>query len=80
MLAKLTEKMRDFRYDPTRSFRAWLKTVAQRSLLDFVGSRPHRTGQGDEQAWEVLNSLEARAGLEGGKSRKPSIANSWIWP
>ncbi len=64
MLAKLTEKMRDFQYDPTRSFRAWLKTVTQRTLLDFVGSRQHRIGQGDDQAWEILNSLEARADLE----------------
>lgn len=58
VLTKLTEKMRDFRYDPTRSFRAWLKTVTHRALLDFVTSR------GDDQAWDALPSLEARADLE----------------
>lgn len=64
VLAKLTEKMRGFQYDPSRSFRAWLKTVTQRTLIDFVGSRQHRTGQGDDHAWEALNSLEARTDLE----------------
>lgn len=28
VLAKLTGKMGSFEYDPARSFRAWLKTVA----------------------------------------------------
>ena len=63
VLAKLTEKMRDFQYDPARSFRAWLKTVTQRTLLDFVASRQRGAGR-DVRGWEVLNSLEARADLE----------------
>lgn len=64
VLAKLTEKMRDFQYDPGRSFRAWLKTVTQRTLLDFVASRRRGAGRGDRQGWEILDSLEARADLE----------------
>jgi RNA polymerase sigma factor (sigma-70 family) len=64
VLAKLTEKMRDFRYDPTRSFRAWLKTVTQRTLLDFVASRQRGEGRGDDRGWEILSSLEARTDLE----------------
>src|SRR4051794_32986652 len=27
ILMKLTRKLRDFSYDPTRSFRSWLKTI-----------------------------------------------------
>jgi RNA polymerase sigma factor (sigma-70 family) len=64
VLAKLTEKMRDFRYDPARSFRAWLKTVTQHALFDFVASWQRGAGFGGSQAWEVLQSLEARADLE----------------
>lgn len=64
VLAKLTEKMRDFRYDSSRSFRAWLKTVTHRALLDFVASWQRGTARGGDQAWEALQSVEARADLE----------------
>jgi RNA polymerase sigma factor (sigma-70 family) len=64
VLAKLTGKLRDFQYDPTRSFRAWLKTVTQRTLLDFVASRQRGPGGRQDHGWEILNSLEARADLE----------------
>jgi RNA polymerase sigma-70 factor (ECF subfamily) len=63
VLAKLTETMRAFRYDPTRSFRAWLKRVTRRALLDFVAGSGRGAGLGDDQAWDVLHSLEARADL-----------------
>jgi len=41
VLAKLTEAMRDFRYDPSRSFHAWLKTITRRAWSDLVAHR-HR--------------------------------------
>jgi RNA polymerase sigma-70 factor (ECF subfamily) len=64
VLAKLTEKLRDFRYDPARSFRAWLKTVTQRTLIDFLATWKRGSGEGNDEAWEKLRSLEARADLE----------------
>src|ERR1700730_17958938 len=39
VLLKLAEKLRDFTYDPSGSFRAWLKTVAQHACSDFRQSR-----------------------------------------
>ena len=36
VLLKLTEKMRNFTYDPSRSFRAWLKTVTHHAWRDYV--------------------------------------------
>ena len=35
VLTKLTEKMATFQYDRSRCFRAWLKTITQRSLERF---------------------------------------------
>jgi len=64
VLAKLMVRMHDFRYDPTRSFRAWLKTVTQRTLLDFVESQRSKKGSGVDRGWEILNSIEAREELE----------------
>src|SRR5262245_14194404 len=39
ILMKLTQKMRMFTYDPSRSFRGWLKTVAFHAWKDFENSR-----------------------------------------
>src|SRR5262249_27719327 len=39
VLLKLAAKMRTFAYDPSRSFRAWLKTVTHHAWRDFVDSR-----------------------------------------
>ncbi len=39
ILVKLTQKLRAFAYDPSRSFRGWLKTVAHHAWRDFDVSR-----------------------------------------
>src|SRR5499427_6156055 len=39
ILLKLTQKLRAFAYDPSRSFRGWLKTVAHHAWRDFADSR-----------------------------------------
>ena len=36
VLLKLVRRMRTFHYDPTRSFRAWLKTLTHHALSDFL--------------------------------------------
>lgn len=48
VLVKLVEKMRTFSYDPARSFRAYLKTLACYAWCDFVEAckRPG-AGSGD---------------------------------
>ncbi len=63
ILAKLARKLRDFHYDPSRSFRGWLKTVAHHAWRDFVDSRRGRAAAGDSQVRESLQTLEAREDL-----------------
>ncbi|MCI0458774.1 MAG: sigma-70 family RNA polymerase sigma factor [Gemmataceae bacterium] len=64
VLLKLAEKMRDFHYDPSKSFRAWLKTLTHHAWYDFLSSR-QRAGQGsgDSNVLEWLHIAEARDGL-----------------
>src|SRR5207302_5740857 len=38
ILVKLTQKLGAFAYDPSRSFRGWLKTVAHHTWRDFADS------------------------------------------
>jgi RNA polymerase sigma-70 factor (ECF subfamily) len=64
VLLRLAEKLRDFHYDPTRSFRAWLKTLTLHALSDFIKIR-ERPGQGsgDNDIARMLQSVEAREDL-----------------
>jgi RNA polymerase sigma factor (sigma-70 family) len=62
VIAKLTQKMSGFEYDQSRCFRAWLKTVTQRTLSDLMTSRTRATG--DQSIRSLLETLEARADLE----------------
>src|SRR5262245_50124835 len=45
VLLRLSVRLRDFCYDPSRSFRAWLKTVARHAWVAFAESR-QRPGSG----------------------------------
>src|SRR3954451_22415739 len=65
VLLKLAAKLRDFSYDPSRSFRAWLKTLTQHACSDFLESRRRPgLGSGDSQVGHILLNAEARADLE----------------
>jgi RNA polymerase sigma-70 factor (ECF subfamily) len=60
VLVKLADKLRTFAYDPTRSFRGWLKTLTHHAWRDFVdGRRRVRGAGGDGPAVDQLESLEA---------------------
>lgn len=64
VLLKLAEKLRDFCYDPARSFRAWLKTIAQHACSDFMASRQRPgLGSGDSGVARLLDAAEAREDL-----------------
>ena len=64
ILAKLARKLHAFEYDPSRSFRGWLKTLAHHAWRDFVDSPHHaRAAAGDDQVWERMQTLEARDDL-----------------
>jgi RNA polymerase sigma-70 factor (ECF subfamily) len=64
ILVKLTQKLHAFAYDPSRSFRGWLKTVAHHAWRDFAESRRHaQRAAGTSQVQELMLTLEARADL-----------------
>jgi RNA polymerase sigma-70 factor (ECF subfamily) len=56
--------MKDFAYDPSRSFLAWLKTVTHHAWQNLVVSRRHMpAARGDSSHWEKLLTLPARDDL-----------------
>ena len=64
ILGKLARKLRAFAYDPSRSFRGRLKTLAHHAWRDFVDSpRRAQAAAGDSQSRELLGTLEAREDL-----------------
>jgi RNA polymerase sigma-70 factor (ECF subfamily) len=64
ILVKLVQKIRYFAYDPSRSFRSWLKTVAYHAWRDFKISRHHAQSTGDDRhVEELMFTLEAREDL-----------------
>jgi RNA polymerase sigma-70 factor (ECF subfamily) len=64
VLFQLVGKMKEFVYDPTRSFRAWLKTVAHHAWRNLVVSRRRKgAGSGDSRLLEQLLTVPARDDL-----------------
>ena len=64
VLVLLLAKMKDFVYDPSRSFRAWLKTVTHHSWRDLVDGRRGAVAVGVESGqWDVLLTVAARDDL-----------------
>src|SRR5215831_21323009 len=65
VLVLLAVKLRSFVYDPSRSFRAWLKTLTRHAWSDFLAERRKAgAGSGDSRVVERLESVEARNDLE----------------
>jgi RNA polymerase sigma-70 factor (ECF subfamily) len=62
ILVKLAQKMRTFDYDPSGSFRGWLKTLVHHAWRDFADSR-RAPAAGGPAVWEAAQSLEAREDL-----------------
>ena len=63
VLLRLARKLRAFVYDPTRSFRAWLRTLTQHAWSDFVSARRPDLGSGSREAVEQLQEVAARDDL-----------------
>jgi RNA polymerase sigma-70 factor (ECF subfamily) len=64
VLVLLLAKMRDFVYDPSRSFRAWLKTITHHAWRNLIASRREvLTGGGDNGPWKRLLNVTARDDL-----------------
>jgi RNA polymerase sigma factor (sigma-70 family) len=64
ILVKLSQHLRQFAYDPSRSFRGWLKTVAHHAWRDFEdGRRRAPSAAGDSRVRGWMLTLEARDDL-----------------
>ena len=64
ILVKLTQKLRAFAYDPSRSFRSWLKTVTHHAWRDFEDSRRRiHAASGDHESQDRMLTVEAREDL-----------------
>jgi RNA polymerase sigma factor (sigma-70 family) len=61
VIALLTRKMAGFRYDPSRRFHAWLKTITRHALSDLLASRYRVVGDGPTP---ILETIEARVDLD----------------
>lgn len=64
VLLRLADKMGKYRYDPDKSFRAWLKTLTHHAWADFSRRKARAVaGSGDTRVLQALTSLEARDDL-----------------
>ncbi len=63
VLLKLVEKMQTFVYDPSRSFRAWLRTVARNAWNDHWDGRGRAVAAGGTSAAAMIQTVEAREDL-----------------
>jgi RNA polymerase sigma-70 factor (ECF subfamily) len=64
VLARLARRMQSFVYDPTKSFRGWLRTLAKAAWSDFVAAAQRGfRGSGDSSTLERLHTIEARDDL-----------------
>src|SRR5262245_2398768 len=63
ILVQLARKLRAFAYDPSRSFRGWLKTVAHHAWRDFLDSPRRARAADDSRSRELVRTLEAREDL-----------------
>ena len=60
VLLKLANHMASFSYDPSKSFRAWLKVITRNVWSDLRTShKPGSVGSGDSVAMEFLANVEA---------------------
>jgi RNA polymerase sigma-70 factor (ECF subfamily) len=60
VLTTLTVRLRRFEYDPSRSFRGFLRKVANDALSDAFSARARLAHGGDSDTFDRLASLESR--------------------
>ncbi len=63
VLLQLTRVMRSFKYDPSKSFRAWLKTLTHRAWRDICRKRTEKAGE-SSAVEDLFHSQEARQDFE----------------
>ena len=66
VLLRLTAKLPQFKYDPARSFRGWLRTLTQHAWKDFIAEQQAGVrGSGDTGVLSMLHTVEARDDRKG---------------
>jgi RNA polymerase sigma-70 factor (ECF subfamily) len=64
VLLRIAGRLATFRYDPSRSFRGWLRTLTHNALADFAADRKRQAcGNGGPDALAVLETAPARDDL-----------------
>jgi RNA polymerase sigma-70 factor, ECF subfamily len=63
VLTRLAQRLRRFKYDPSRRFRSWLRSLVRSAALDALADRRRVIGTGTEAVVERLASVEARDDL-----------------
>jgi RNA polymerase sigma-70 factor (ECF subfamily) len=63
VLLKLANRMKTFTYDPSRRFRAWLRTVTENAIRDFHAAGPPDRPTGDSAMHAALASVAATEDL-----------------
>jgi RNA polymerase sigma-70 factor (ECF subfamily) len=64
VLVKLVRQLPNFTYDPSRSFRGWLRTLTAHSWSDFLGDQVRGVrGSADTVVAEMLSTVQARVDL-----------------
>jgi RNA polymerase sigma-70 factor (ECF subfamily) len=66
VLAKLAVQLRRFAYDPSQTFRGWLRTLAMNAYRDWMADRervPGGVGTGEPDVEERLQTVQAREDL-----------------
>ena len=65
VLLRLARALKTFSYDPSQSFRGWLRIMTQHALADFFGDRKRRLriGSDDSRVLEALETAQARDDL-----------------
>jgi RNA polymerase sigma-70 factor (ECF subfamily) len=63
VLLRVAKQMQTFRYDPSKSFRAWLKTVTRAAWADWRDAQKGPRGSGDTGIQEALAGAPARDDL-----------------
>lgn len=65
VLHRLANKFSSFVYDPSRSFRGWLRTLARHAWSDLSAAQQRAgAGSGDTAVVQILHAVEARESLE----------------
>jgi RNA polymerase sigma-70 factor (ECF subfamily) len=64
VLVRLAERLRSFEYDPSKSFRAYGRTVTHYASCDFLDSRKRLdAGSGDSEVLQQLDNVAVRDDL-----------------